>query len=121
MDELTAAQRQELAELLHALDAELVQALELAAEGTATVELDQQSVGRLSRMDEMQRQAVAKSGRRSLELRLQQVRAALVGISRDEYGDCRACEEPIGFPRLKARPETPFCLECQGAREGKRR
>ncbi|MCK5912686.1 MAG: TraR/DksA C4-type zinc finger protein, partial [Desulfuromusa sp.] len=29
------------------------------------------------------------------------------------YGECRMCEEPIGYPRLQVRPESPFCLECQ--------
>ena len=121
MNDLTEAQRRELAEALADLAEELPRALARTQEGTATVELDQQSVGRLSRMDEIQRQAMAKSGHRSLELRLQQVRAALATIERGEYGTCRVCEEPIGYPRLAAQPETPFCLECQGAREAKTR
>ena len=120
MEELTDTQREELAAALRELARELPRALELTEQGTATVELDQQSVGRLSRMDEMQRQAMAKSGRRSLELRLQQVRAALEAIERGTYGECRECEEPIGYARLRARPESGFCLECQGAREEKR-
>lgn len=120
MDPLTTAQRDELASDLRQLTDELARSVELITEGTAPVELDQQSVGRLSRMEEMQRQAMAKSGRQSLEVRLQQVRAALLTLERDDYGDCRECEEPIGYARLKARPETPYCLECQGAREGKR-
>lgn len=120
MEELTEAQREELATLLAGLESEIGEALERRKEGTATVELDQQSVGRLSRMDEMQRQAMAKSGRQSLEQRQQQVRAAVLALERGVYGTCRECEEPIGYARLKARPETPFCLECQGAREGGR-
>lgn len=120
MEELTQAQRDELAKDLVALLAELTRSLELTEDSVATVELDQQSVGRLSRMDEMQRQAMAKSGRRSLELRLQQVAAAVTSLEQGDYGMCRECEEPIGYARLKARPETPFCLDCQGAREGTR-
>ena len=118
MEDLTETQREELAADVRALLSTLTESLELSADGAATVELDQQSVGRLSRMDEMQRQAMAKSGRRSVELRLQQTRAAVAALDRGDYGACRACEEPIGYARLKARPETPFCLECQGAREG---
>ena len=30
---------------------------------------------------------------------------------------CRRCEEPIGFRRLQARPETPLCVACQNQRE----
>ena len=26
---------------------------------------------------------------------------------------CRRCEEPIGYKRLSARPESPYCLDCQ--------
>lgn len=117
MDELTEEQRKALEQSLRDLLHELPDAIARTAGGTATVELDQQSVGRLSRMDELQRQAMAKSGRRALELRLQQVRAALEAAERGDYGVCRACEEPIGFDRLVARPETPFCLECQQSRE----
>lgn len=120
MGQLTEAQRDELATALRVLAEELTRSLERSAEGAATVELDQQSVGRLSRMDEMQRQAVAKSSQRSIELRLQHVRAALETWERGTYGECRECEEPIGYARLKARPESPFCLECQGAREDTR-
>ncbi len=121
MEDLTQAQQDELATLLRELETQLPNAIDLASAGAATVELDQQSVGRLSRMDEIQRQAMAKSGRRSLEVRLQQVRAALATLERGDYGICRECEEPIGYARLKARPETPFCLDCQGAREDTRR
>jgi DnaK suppressor protein len=40
---------------------------------------------------------------------------ALSTFDRGEYGLCRKCEEPIGYRRLSAKPEAPFCLECQRA------
>ncbi len=119
MNELEPEQLERLAVQLRELERDLPRAIERAGAGTATVELDQQSVGRLSRMDELQRQAMAKSGRRSLELRLQLVRSALSALAAGEYGVCRECEEAIGYQRLSARPETPFCLPCQSEREAR--
>ena len=49
-----------------------------------------------------------------------QIAAALKAFDDDSYGDCRTCGEPIGYKRLKSRPEAPFCLACQSARERRR-
>ncbi|MDH5670695.1 MAG: TraR/DksA C4-type zinc finger protein [Myxococcales bacterium] len=113
MQELTPEQSQQLQTRLHELLSSLQQQLEAAAEGARTVQLDQSSVGRLSRMDAMQQQAMAQATVRKLELRLQQCRAALTACERGDYGNCRRCEEPIGYRRLSARPEAPFCVGCQ--------
>ena len=115
-DELSDAQREELGARLRALVEELEAALESSREGAEVVSLDQ-PIGRLSRMDAIQQQKMAEASRRQQTLRLGQVRVALAALEEDEYGLCRACEEPIGFRRLSARPETPFCLRCQGGRE----
>ena len=81
------------------------------------VELDQQSVGRLSRMDAMQGQAMALATRQRLEQRLRQILAALRRIDDEEYGDCEACDNPINPKRLEIDPATRFCLDCASARE----
>ena len=117
MDELTGAQIAALEEALRTLEGELEEALMLGADAAKPVELDQQAVGRLSRMDAMQQQAMAQSNKRSAELRLKQVRAALSAIESGDYGYCQMCDEPIAHARLQARPESPFCLACQGRRE----
>ena len=109
----------ELREDLLELQRNLKEALTLGAESSKTVPLDQSSVGRLSRMDAMQVQEMAKAGLRSVRLRLELVAQALRAIEEEEYGYCRRCEEPVGYRRLKARPETPFCLGCQGAIESR--
>jgi DnaK suppressor protein len=119
MEELSDAQVQTLAKSLRDLLEELEQTLTLAREEARPVTLDQQSVGRISRMDAIQQQAMAQNSRRSLELRLGQVKAALGSVEDGEYGDCKRCEEPIGLKRLTAKPEAPLCLECQGGREGR--
>lgn len=63
---------------------------------------------------------MARASLGALELRLRQVSAALSACESAEYGTCRKCEKPIGYRRLKARPETPFCLACQAQAEGRR-
>jgi DnaK suppressor protein len=70
-------------------------------------------IGRLTRIDAIQIQAMAQMNRRQLEIRLQQVEAALAGFRAGTYGTCRHCYGPIGAHRLEALPETPFCLDCQ--------
>lgn len=119
VDELTTIQCQELHQELLRLRGQLKISLRDSAEQSQPVDLDK-PIGRLSRMDEMQQQGMAQANRRATEQRLVQVDAALTRISRDEYGICVACDEEIGFGRLQARPEAPFCLSCQTERETSR-
>jgi DnaK suppressor protein len=88
----------------------------MESDATATVDLDQ-PIGRLSRMDAIQQQKMAVEQRRRIELRRGQLRRALGWLEDGGYGYCRRCEEPIGFRRLKARPETAFCLGCRSSIE----
>ena len=115
-DELTAAQIAQLEAALRSAREELERHLEGSAEGAQVVSLDQ-PIGRLSRMDAIQQQKMAEASRRQQVLRLGQISQALGAIERGEYGYCRSCDEPIGMRRLTARPESPFCLRCQGGRE----
>jgi DnaK suppressor protein len=112
MDELTEPQRVELMEVLKASRDHLVELLSATREGTRPVDLDE-PIGRLTRMDAMQQQSMSAASRSGYDLRLRQVRQALTLDERGEYGLCVRCEEPIGFARLKVRPESPYCLECQ--------
>ncbi len=115
MEELSEEQVVALQADLVALDVRLKEAL--AAVDTETVELDQTRVGRVSRIDAMQQQKMAEATQRGHQLRRKQIRAALERVEQGTYGDCRLCEEPVGYRRLQARPETPFCVECQSKRE----
>ncbi len=117
-EELTDQQTEQLQKKLLQLRDELKALLENTEEGAKPVDLGQ-PIGRLSRMDALQQQSMAKASRRSHQIRLQQVGAALEAIKKEDFGLCKNCEEPIGMARLSARPETPYCLECQGRREGK--
>ena len=112
-DELSPEEVETLRLTLESLKIELKNQIDAGAEAAKPVELDQQAIGRLSRMDSLQTQQMAKATRQQLSLRLTQCSAALLCVGHGTYGNCRSCEEPIGIRRLSARPEAPFCLECQ--------
>ena len=114
--ELSPDQVTELNRDLLQLRKTLDDVLSVSAEGARPVSLDQ-PIGRLSRMDALQQQSMTQANRRNHRRRLQQVGMALAALARGDYGFCRRCEEPIGYPRLKARPETPFCVACQSRTE----
>jgi len=88
------------------------------ADTSATVELDQSSVGRVSRIDALQQQAMAQGTRSRTEARLRLIEAALRRCETGEYGDCLTCEEPIDRRRLEFDPAAALCIRCAAAREG---
>ncbi|NRA03941.1 MAG: TraR/DksA C4-type zinc finger protein [Myxococcales bacterium] len=116
MADLDAAAVAVFAETLRELREELRALLRSSADGAKPVGLDQAAVGRLSRVDALQQQAMAQANRQQVQVRLRRCEAALEAIQRDEYGLCRRCEEPIAIARLEAMPEAPFCVECQQGR-----
>jgi RNA polymerase-binding transcription factor len=93
---------------------------ELLADDAATsadrapVELDQQSVGRLSRMDAMQVREMARAhaGRRRAELA--RIDDALERLDAGDYGHCTACGEAIAPKRLAWDPAIATCVRCAG-------
>ena len=114
--QLTPEEAEELGQVLAALRNELEHFLQVTEEGIRPVALDE-PIGRLSRMDAMQQQSMARANRQSAQSRLKQVNAARQRFSREEYVDCLECEEPIGYARLTVRPEAVLCIACQSQRE----
>ncbi len=92
--------------------AALVGETALGEAGTATVTLDQQSVGRLSRMDALQQQAMARATEARRAARLQRIRAALLRMEEGEYGWCVECGGEIAPARLDLDPTVPTCITC---------
>lgn len=84
----------------------------LGASGQATVELDQQAVGRLSRMDALQNQAMAKAGSSRRVAERTRLNAALRRIDEGEYGYCEDCGDPIAPARLDLDPAATRCITC---------
>ena len=78
----------------------------------STVTLDQQSVGRLSRMDALQRQAMAQATERRRDDERRRIEAALARLDDGEYGYCVECGEDIPQDRLAADPTVPSCVSC---------
>ncbi|WP_119302477.1 TraR/DksA family transcriptional regulator [Dongia deserti] len=113
MDQTTIARfRDQLQRRAEALRAESA----ISAEGRSVVELDQASVGRLSRMDAMQVQAMALANEQRRQAELQRIAAALDRIERGTFGDCIACGEEIETRRLEIDPTIQRCIAC--ARQG---
>ena len=97
------------------LTAEL-ERLRAASEATRgdrrSVTLDQQSVGRLSRMDAMQGQAMAAAGEARRSGRGRAIVAALARLEGEDFGWCDGCGEFIGLKRLDLDPVAQKCVSC---------
>ena len=97
------------------LTARRVALVELRAQVEAArepVELDQTRVGRLSRMDALQGQAMAQETARRRDVEVTRIDAALKRVDDDEYGYCLACGEEIVAARLALDPMTAVCVTC---------
>lgn len=93
---------------------ELLDLVESSAESRKPVELDQTRVGRLSRMDALQNQAMSIAAERRRRLELQRIEASLKRIEQGEYGYCVTCGEQIPLRRLELDPTLPTCVHCAG-------
>ena len=89
---------------LEAMRDELNALLEAGDDETGPVQLDQTSVGRLSRMDALQRQAMAQETERRRHNDLRRIEAALARIAEGEYGYCISSGELIPRARLELDP-----------------
>lgn len=96
---------------------ELAELEKLGRDATKPVELDQTAVGRLSRVDAMQLQAMAKATERRRHDERLRVEAALRRIETGDYGYCVRCDEPIAEKRLNLDPAVPTCIRCAQGRE----
>ncbi len=76
------------------------------------VTLDQQSVGRLSRMDAMQVQAMAQASDARRRHRARRIEAALRRLDEDDFGCCARCGEAIPAKRLAIDPALAHCVDC---------
>lgn len=76
------------------------------------VELDQGRMGRLSRMDAMQQQAMSRAAGRLTELERKRILSALDRIRSGDYGYCVICDEEIAEGRLRSDPSVPSCISC---------
>lgn len=88
-------------------------ALQREAEyGCNTVALDQTRVGRLSRMDAMQSQAMNQAAQRRRVTQIKRLEAAVQRIDSNDYGYCEICNDLIIEGRLLLDPAAEFCVQC---------
>lgn len=104
---LKAALQRRLEDLRRSIDA--------TADSRKPVALDQTSVGRLSRMDAMQMQAMAQSAERMRSQAIERIKATLGRIDQDDFGYCVVCGEAIAPKRLAIDPTIPTCIDCASA------
>lgn len=83
-----------------------------ARQSAGTVELDQSRVGRLSRMDALQTQAMQKETLRRNSRQLLELRSAEKRLDADSFGDCDECGEQIARGRLEHNPAATLCIAC---------
>lgn len=79
------------------------------------LELDPSRVGRLSRMDAMQQQAMSQAAGRLAAMEVQRIRTAIKRMAAGEYGYCMNCEEDIAEGRLRVDPSALTCIDCARA------
>jgi DnaK suppressor protein len=108
----------EMKTLLLARQKELEEVSAAARESQDPVELDQTRVGRLSRMDAMQMQSMAKETERRRGLELLRIQGALLRLADGDYGYCVKCDELINKKRLLLEPAIPTCITCARSSEG---
>lgn len=115
--DLEQQQIDELHGLLLEKQRELETLLASGEDATRPVTLDQQSVGRVSRIDAIQQQQMAIANQQQARQLLKRIELAIQRIEAGEYGACTHCGEPITFARMQAQPFASLCIGCQSVSE----
>lgn len=76
--------------------------------------MQQDSVGRLSRMDAMQQQAMAQAEERRRKVERSRIKSALERIDEGEWSWCVTCGEAIAEGRLRNDPSVATGVGCAG-------
>ena len=91
---------------------EIMASQESQKKGAGPVELDQSRVGRLTRMDAMQQQAMSQAAARLVNIERQRIQSAFGRLKSGDYGYCILCEDDIAEGRLKFDPSILTCISC---------
>lgn len=103
---------EEFRALLVLRQSELRQLSEMSAGARDAVELDQAAVGRVSRIDAIQQQAMALNNERNRAQENERIKSALARIDAGAFGDCLVCGEEIPQKRLRFDPSLATCVTC---------
>ncbi|WP_299353009.1 TraR/DksA C4-type zinc finger protein [uncultured Shimia sp.] len=85
---------------------------QLGQDSQSVVTLDQQAVGRLSRMDALQSQAMAKANQARRDAKKMALQLALQRLADGEFGYCDDCGDEIAAQRLRFDPSVVRCISC---------
>ena len=108
---MTPDRQAHFSDRLLALEKEIQATLEASKDASGVVELDT-AIGRLSRMDAMQKPQRALELRRRQEQQLQRIANALKRMDKGTYGLCGKCKLPIAEDRLEVSPDVVMCVRC---------
>jgi DnaK suppressor protein len=103
---------------LLARQAKLEEEARISVDSRSPVTLEQDAVGRLSRMDALQQQAMAQATQRRRDAEKKRIAAALSRIAEGEWGWCVTCGEEIAERRLEHDPAVAQCLACASGKSG---
>lgn len=93
-----------------------LETMQAASKGDrAPVALDQQSVGRVSRIDSLQVQAMSNATGARRQQRLRALKAAKDRLQEDAFGYCGECGDFIGLRRLQVDCTAVKCITCASA------
>jgi RNA polymerase-binding transcription factor len=108
--------REDARSLLVARRAEIEALRAETADNLKPVALDQQSVGRVSRMDALQGQAMARASEQRRVVEIARIEAALKRLDDGSFGECLGCGEDIEARRLAVDPAATLCIDCARSR-----
>ena len=111
--------REELRSLLFSQRDRLLAMEASRMDSAKTVELDQTRQGRLSRMDALQGQAMARATLVRARHQVKRIDAALKRSETEDFGLCRECGEEIDLRRLRFDPTAVFCISCAEEQESR--
>jgi len=114
---LSQSQKQKIRALLQSDLAQLRKQIELSAESSKVVQLDQTMMGRVSRIDAIQQQKIAQASLERDKTHFSKLSRALQNIDSEDFGYCMECDENICFSRLMIKPESICCVSCQQKKE----
>ena len=109
----TSSYRELINEQIRSLESQLKD----STGGAATVELDQSRVGRLSRMDAMQSQAMYTETLNRARQQLSALEQALIRLDTEDFGFCSCCDDEIAEARLQHNPSVVLCISCAEKKE----
>lgn len=114
-------QLHQVEQTLHRLQKELNEEIDGLREVLESVSGDREQFDTSERSDALQQRSMAKANLAASERRLRQVQVALRRIAEgdEDFGYCSRCDAEIPFARLRVRPESPLCLNCQQQQEGR--